>query len=177
MRAPILLRQSATSTISGSRAAFSMTVVPSASTAAIIAVWVPPTVTLGKTISRAFESARRLGHHIAAVDVDVGAEPLHRHQVQIDRPRADGAAARQRHLRLAHPRQQRRDHPEARAHLRHQIVGRGGVDDVGGRNVQRLAVVGGFAGALAADHDVDAVIVENALQQLRRRRAAAHCRG
>ena len=51
MRAPILLRQSATSTISGSQAAFSMTVVPSASDAAMIAVWVPPTVTLGKTIS------------------------------------------------------------------------------------------------------------------------------
>jgi hypothetical protein len=54
MRAPILLRQSATSTISGSRAAFSITVVPLASAAAMIAVWVPPTVTLGKTISPPF---------------------------------------------------------------------------------------------------------------------------
>ncbi len=35
----------------GSRAAFSITVVPRASTAAIIAVWVPPTVTLGKSMS------------------------------------------------------------------------------------------------------------------------------
>ena len=51
MRAPILLRQSATSPISGSRAAFSITVVPLASDAAMIAVWVPPTVTLGNTIS------------------------------------------------------------------------------------------------------------------------------
>ena len=33
------------------------------------------------------------------------------------------------------------------------------------RDVQRLAVVGGFAGALAADHDVDAVIAEDTLQQ------------
>ena len=49
--APILLRQSATSLISGSRAAFSITVVPWASEAAISAVWVPPTVTLGNTIS------------------------------------------------------------------------------------------------------------------------------
>ena len=49
--APILLRQSATSPISGSRAAFSITVVPWASAAAIIAVWVPPTVTLGNTMS------------------------------------------------------------------------------------------------------------------------------
>ncbi len=51
MLAPILLRQSATSPISGSRAAFSITVVPRASEAAIMAVWVPPTVTLGNTIS------------------------------------------------------------------------------------------------------------------------------
>ena len=49
--APILLRQSATSLISGSRAAFSITVVPLASEAAINAVCVPPTVTLGKLIS------------------------------------------------------------------------------------------------------------------------------
>ena len=46
--APILFRQSATSTISGSRAALSMTVVPFASVAAISATWVPLTVTFGK---------------------------------------------------------------------------------------------------------------------------------
>ena len=49
--APILVRQSATSLISGSRAAFSITLVPCASEAAMSAVWVPPTVTLGKAIS------------------------------------------------------------------------------------------------------------------------------
>jgi hypothetical protein len=49
--APILFRQSATSVISGSQAAFSITVSPSASTAAIRATWVPPTVTLGNLIS------------------------------------------------------------------------------------------------------------------------------
>ena len=49
--APILLRQSATSLISGSRAAFSITLVPRASEAAISAVCVPPTVTLGNLIS------------------------------------------------------------------------------------------------------------------------------
>ena len=52
--APILLRHSATSTISGSRAAFSITVSPLASDAAISAVWVPPTVTFGKSISPPF---------------------------------------------------------------------------------------------------------------------------
>ncbi len=49
--APILLRQSARSTTSGSQAALSITVVPWASEAAIIAVWVPPTVTLENAIS------------------------------------------------------------------------------------------------------------------------------
>src|ERR1700691_5417777 len=120
MRAPILLRQSATSPISGSRAAFSITVVPRASAAAINAVCVPPTVTLGKTISAPCSP------------------------------------------RFADARQQRPDHPKARAHARHQFVRRRGIDDVRSRDVQRLAVVGGFAGALATHHDVDAVIVENA---------------
>ena len=49
--APILLRQSATSPISGSRAALSITVVPLASVAAIRATCVPLTVTLGNSIS------------------------------------------------------------------------------------------------------------------------------
>ena len=44
--APILLRKSAVSTISGSRAAFSMTVVPFAKVAAIIRDSVAPTLTL-----------------------------------------------------------------------------------------------------------------------------------
>ena len=51
MRAPILFRQSARSTISGSRAGLRIVVRPSASTAAIKAVCVPPTVTFGKAIS------------------------------------------------------------------------------------------------------------------------------
>ena len=57
------------------------------------------------------------------------------------------------------------DHPEARPHLGDQLVGRGGVDDVGRRDVQRLALIGGVARALAVDHDVDAVIAEDALEQ------------
>ena len=50
--APILTRHSATSPISGSRAAFSITVSPLASAAAISTAWVAPTETLGK-ITRA----------------------------------------------------------------------------------------------------------------------------
>ena len=60
---------------------------------------------------------------------------------------------------------ERRHHPEARAHLGDQFVGRGGVDDVLGRDVQGAAGIGIVARPLAGDHDVDAVIAEDALQQ------------
>ena len=46
IRAPIVIRQLARSTTSGSRAAFSIKVSPRASTAAIKALWVAPTETL-----------------------------------------------------------------------------------------------------------------------------------
>ena len=75
--APILVRHSARSTISGSRAAFSMTVSPLASDAAIMATWVAPTVTFGKYDAVADEAVlRRRGDDVAAVDVDLGAERL-----------------------------------------------------------------------------------------------------
>ncbi|MNU03917.1 hypothetical protein D3C72_2481190 [compost metagenome] len=48
--APMATRHSATLVISGSWAAFSMTVVPRASVAAIRIVWVAPTETLGNLI-------------------------------------------------------------------------------------------------------------------------------
>ena len=130
----------------------------------MMATWVPLTVTLGKSIVRALQAAGRLRDHIAAVDGELGAEFFQRHDQEIDRPGADGAAAGQRHFGLMHPRQKRRDHPEAGAHPRHQFVRRGGVDDVGGRNVQGLALIFVVAGPLARRDDVDAVIAENALQ-------------
>ena len=48
--APILVRHSATSPISGSRAAFSITVSPLASAAAIMTLCVAPTDTLGNVM-------------------------------------------------------------------------------------------------------------------------------
>jgi len=45
-----------------------------------------------------------------------------------------------------------------------ELVGRGGIDDGFGGDVQRGAVVAVLAGALAGDHDVDAVVAEDALQ-------------
>ena len=42
-----------------------------------------------------------LSEHVAAVDIDFGAERFQSHQMQVDRARADGAAAGQRNLGLA----------------------------------------------------------------------------
>jgi hypothetical protein len=103
--------------------------------------------------------------HVAAVDLDLGAEALQRHDEEVDRAGADGAAAGHGDLGLAHACHQRPDHPEARPHLGDELIGRGGVDDVRRRDVQGLALIGGVAGALAVEHDVDAVIVEDALEQ------------
>ena len=93
--APIFFRQFATSTTSGSRAAFSISVSPRASTAAINALWVAPTETLESVNLVAGQSLRRLGDDIAALELDLGAERLKRGQMQIDGPRADGAASGQ----------------------------------------------------------------------------------
>src|ERR1700674_2789287 len=95
-RAPILFRQSATSRISGSRAALVITVVPLAKVAAISATLGAAHGDLGKVDGRALEAARRLRDHIAAVDGQFGAELLQRHDQEIDRPGADGATAGQR---------------------------------------------------------------------------------
>ena len=63
-----------------------------------------------------------------------------------------------------HSREQRRDHPEAGAHSRHQLVGRRGVDDVGRGNMQGLPLIFMISGPFARRHDVDAVIAEDPLQ-------------
>ena len=86
--------------------------------------------------------------------------------MQIDGPRADGAAARQRDLRPAATRHQRREHPEARPHARHHLVGRGGVDDLGRGQPEGLAVAGALSRPLAGDGHIDAVIAENAGKQI-----------
>jgi hypothetical protein len=83
---------------------------------------------------------RRLGDDIALVDVDLGPKLLEAVEEQIDRARADGAAAGQRHARLVGAGEQRADDPEAGAHGRDQLVGRGGIDDLGGLQRHALAV-------------------------------------
>ncbi len=80
-------------------------------------------------------------HDIAVLDRDLGAELLHRHEQEIDGARADRAAAWQRDARLAHTREQRREHPEARAHARDHLIGRGRVDDLARREMHGAAGV------------------------------------
>ena len=162
--APILLRQSATSPISGSRAAFSITRGAVRQRRRHQRGMGAADGDLGEVDLAAAQALFGARDDIAAFDLDLGAERFQRHDQQIDRPRADGAAARQRDLGLAHARQQRRQHPEARAHLGDEFIGRGGVDDMFGRDVQRAAAIGVVARAFAGDHDVDAVIAENALE-------------
>ena len=58
-----------------------------------------------------------LGDDVAAFDVDVGAQRLQALKEQVNRPRADGAAAGQRYLCLAHSGEQRPDDPETGAHF------------------------------------------------------------
>ena len=73
-----------------------------------------------------------LGHDITVLDLDRRAEFSQTHEVQVDRPCADGAAAGQRHARPAHARHERAEHEHRCAHGPHEIVGRFGVREYGG---------------------------------------------
>ena len=83
---------------------------------------------------------------------------------QIDRTRADGAAARHRNLGLSHSRQQRRHHPEARPHLGNEIVGRRRIHNMFCGDVDGAALIGVVTGPLAGNHHIHAMVAENALQ-------------
>ena len=120
-----------------------------------------PNRDLGKLDLPSDQTLRRLGDRVTRIDLDLGPELLERHQQQVDRPGADRAAARQRDARRAHARQQRRDHPEARAHLRHHFIGCGRVDDGAGAQMRRLARAGLLADALAVDRIVNALIAKD----------------
>ena len=62
--------------------------------------------------------------YIAVGKLDNGAKSLHRADMEIDRPRADGTAARQGDPRLAIARQKRPQHKNRGAHLADQIIRR-----------------------------------------------------
>ena len=61
---------------------------------------------------------------VAGLHVDLGAERIQCLEMQIDRPRADRAAARQRHARRTETGQQRRQDENAGAHAADHVVGR-----------------------------------------------------
>ena len=145
--APISSRQSATSVISGSHAAFSITVVPRAREAAISSVWVPPTVTLGKIDLAADEATLGAGDDVPSIDLDLGAEfssaMINRSTGRVPMAQPPGIDTFASPMRAT---SSATNDPEARAHARDQFVGRGGVDDVGSGRCRRLAVVLGFTG-------------------------------
>ena len=64
------------------------------------------------------------GADVAAFDVDVRAHRLQAGDVDVHRPRADGAAAGQRHVGAAESRQQRPEHQDRGTHRLDQLVGR-----------------------------------------------------
>jgi hypothetical protein len=116
----------------------------------------------GKHDASTLQPLWHLGDHIAAVDVDLSPHRLQRHQVQVDRPRADGATARHGHSRLPAAGQQGPQHPEARPHAAYQLVGRRGVDDIARSQMERLAQVRGGLCPLAVDGEVEAVVAQDA---------------
>ena len=106
---------------------------------------------LGKADLGPLQPARRPGPDVAARHLDHGAEPLEAGQVQVDRPGADGAAAGQRHLRLALAGEQRPQHEDGGAHPPDDVVGRLAVEH--GRAVEdEPAGAAGQVPRLGAQH-------------------------
>ena len=95
----------------------------------------------GKCNQPAREATRGLGVDIAFVQVDRGAQRPQRFQVQIDRPRADRAPARQRDLGVAGARDERPQNVERGPHLTDQVVGRERADDLAGMQNGLFAIV------------------------------------
>ena len=92
MRAPMATSIAIRSSTSGSWAAFSMTVVPSARVAASMAFSVPMTVTYGKVIvaPRSRSGAREV---VAVAVLDLRAERVHGLDVEVNRAATDPVAA------------------------------------------------------------------------------------
>ena len=117
------IRKLARSTTSGSRAAFSRTVSPSASVGGHHEVLGAGDGHRLQHQPRALQApGARLD--VAVLDVDVGAHGLQARHMDVDRARADGAAAGQRHIGRAEARHQRPEHQDRGAHGLDQLVGR-----------------------------------------------------
>ena len=91
---------------------------------------------------RAAQALWGAGKHVTSFDIDLGSECLETRKMQIDRPRANGAAAGKRNFGNTHTRDQRAQDPKARPHARHHFVGRRGIDDIAGGEMESFAEVG-----------------------------------
>ncbi|MCY1293436.1 hypothetical protein D9M70_426950 [compost metagenome] len=101
---------------------------------------------------RAAQAAfRRLGLDVAAFHLDLRTHGLEAADVQVDRPRTDGAATGQRHLGLAEVRDHRTEHQDRGAHGLHQLIG--GDQGLDGAGVDLDA-------ELLVDHRLDAHATE-----------------
>ena len=109
--------------------------------------------------------ARRPGHDVAVLHRDLRAHRLQALDVLIDRPRADRAAARQRHRRLAEAGQQRAEDENRGAHRLDELVGRLARGHLGG--AQRHPI--GAAGAALGRHAHVAQQLEGGLDVMQRR--------
>jgi hypothetical protein len=119
-----------------------------ASAAAIIRFSVAPTEGCGKRMLAPFSPS---GVGVALDQLDRSAHPLEAVQMQIDRPGADRAAARQRHPGLAGAGEQRPEDQHRGPHLAHQVVRRGGVHDLGAMQHDAPRRAGKVAGFDAED--------------------------
>ena len=117
---------------------------------------------LRKFYDPALQSFRRFRDDITAVEIDLNAERLKRHQMKINGSCADRAASWERHARFPAASQNRPKHPEARAHAADQIVGSGRVHDIARRQMERVTLMGVAVGALPVDRGIDAVIAQDA---------------
>ncbi len=94
---------------------------------------------------RADKAAAGIGDDVAVFEIDAGAQRFEALDMEIDRARADGAAAGQRNLGRTVARQERTGHLEARAHLAHDVVRRERGFDGRGVQADRVAAAQAIA--------------------------------
>ena len=122
MCAPMPVSMAQMSTISGSRAALSISVTPLASTAAISRFSVAPTLGKSSQMVAPFSPSRRGGDDEAVLAGDLRAHPGQAGHVHVQAPRADRVAARVGHPDLAAAGQQRAEHADRRPQPPDQLI-------------------------------------------------------
>ena len=131
--------------------------VPRARVAAISTFSVAPTETKGKSTTAPLSPVRRGRVDVAVAQVELGAERLEAAQVQVDGPRADGAAAGQRDDGMAVAREHRPEHQDRGAHLADDVVVGAVVGDRLGADDQHAALL--QARDLAAERTASSAVI------------------